>query len=207
MDRSNWLTEKIIQKMYYQEGLGAIEIAKKLKKNYSQIYKFMKRHGLNRRLASETTNLKFLRSPLSYTQKIDLTETEKQLHIAGLMLYWAEGSKANKSVVDFVNSNAEMVCLFLHMLKTIYQINTARLRVLIYCYSNHDTDNLISHWSTLLNIPINQFTQPYVRHNFDPNKSHKMPYGLVHIRYSDTRLLSQIKADIDIIAKEFKPGW
>lgn len=188
--------------MYYQEGLGAIELAKKLKKSYSQIYKFMKRRNWTRRLASETNKIKFLRTPLSYAKKGSLTLEEKHLHTAGLMLYWAEGSKVGKFVVDFVNSNSQMTYLFLHMLKTVYQINPERIRILLYCYSNHNPSKLVAYWSNLLKVPITQFTKPYVRHNFDPNKSHKMPNGLIHIRYADTRLLSQIMADIDIIAKE-----
>ncbi|MEK7525365.1 MAG: hypothetical protein AAB548_03280 [Patescibacteria group bacterium] len=34
-----------------------------------------------------------------------------------------------------------------------------------------------------------------------------MPYGLVHIRYSDSRLLAQIKSEIDIISNEIMLGW
>lgn len=202
MDKSNWLSEEVIQRMYYQEGLGAVEIAKKLKKSYSQVYKFMKRHNFQRRSFAETMKLKFLRSPLSYSKKTLLNESEKRLHCAGLMLYWAEGSKRNKNVVDFANSDPQMCVKFIKMLRIIYCVSEKRLRVYLYCFPNQNTDDLIKFWSTTLEIPSTQFSKPYVQSIFDPKKTHKMSHGLAHIRYADSRLLAQIKEDIDIICAQ-----
>lgn len=184
----------------YNSGASAQEIADHFGRTVWQVYRFMKRNSFSRRSAAETKNIKFRKSPLSFSFKENLTYSEKLLWISGLMLYWAEGSKAGKHVVDFANCNEGMILIFLKMLRSIYRINEERLRVYIYCYSNQNTDLIIDHWSIVTQIPKLKFTKPYIRNDYDPDKSGKMPNGLVHIRYADMRLLEKIKADIDKIS-------
>ena len=202
MNKSNWLSEEIIQELYYKQGLSALEIGRKFGHGYSQIYKFMRRHQMPRRACYQTHRLQFLRSPLSYSKVNHLTPALKKLWVAGLMLYWAEGAKAQPEKIDFANSDPKMCVLFLRMLREIYQINESRLRCFLYCYSNQDPLQLMYFWSNLLSIPTSKFFQPYIRHDFNVNKVGKMSKGLVHVVYSDSRLLSQIKADIDIISSQ-----
>lgn len=118
------------------------------------------------------------------------------------MLYWAEGSKRNKSTVDFANSDSHMAVIFLKMLREIYGVKESRLRIFIYCYSNQNVEDLKNYWSSLLKVPLGQFTQPFVRQDFKREKTGQMPHGLAHIRYSDSRLLSKIKSDIGIISSK-----
>lgn len=199
MNKSKWLSKEIIQELYYEQGLSAQEIGTKFGHGYSQVYKFMRRYNLPCRKRNGTRQLQFLRSPLSFQKLTRLTPIQKLLYTAGLMLYWAEGRKAGKHTVDFTNSDPYMVRVFLKMLREIYNITGPRLKCMIYCYSNQDPSSLHNYWSNLLNIPLTQFTKPYIRHDYDPAKTGKMPHGLIHIRYSDLRLLAQIKRDIGII--------
>jgi len=64
--------------------------------------------------------------------------------------------------------------------------------VYLYCYSNQSIELLLNYWYKLTNIPKSQFSKPYVRNDFLPEKSGKMEYGMVHIRYADKKLLYQI---------------
>jgi hypothetical protein len=162
----------------------------------------MRRHFLPRRPSHITNSINFHNSPLSFKPKIKMTQTEKFLKISGLMLYWGEGSKAGKCVVDFANSDEIMVKIFLKMLREIYGITESKLRIFLYCYSNQNPNQLIKHWSNILKIPISQFSKPYIRYDHNPNKTGKMEFGLVHIRYADTRLMEQIKKDIGKIASK-----
>ncbi len=181
------------------------ETAEKLNTSLSAINSVMRRNKIHRRTSAQTNKINFLKSPLSYRKKEKLSLSEKSLHLAGLMLYWAEGAKTGHTV-DFANSNAIMNKIFLEMLRNIYQVNEQRLRILLYCYSNQNPESLLHYWSEFLKIPMEQCTKPYIRHDFDANKSQKMPHGLVHIRYADLRLLVQIKTEIDIIASEISRG-
>lgn len=166
----------------------------------------MKKYKIPRRKPAETLKIQFDRSPLSFNKKIILMDPENKLYQAGLMLYWAEGAKADHGVVDFANSNPEMIKLFLSMLRKIYQIRGTKLRCLLYCYGNQAVDELIDFWSSQLTIPKSQFTRPYVRTDFKISQSGKMPLGLIHVRYNDKRLLRKILDDIDIIVSGLSRG-
>jgi len=191
-----------VRQLYYREGLSAREVGERLGKSVWQVIKFMRKNQIPRRQASETQRIQFQKRPLSYQKKQRLSQLEYRLHEAGLMLYWAEGVKSGQSTVDLANSDQRMIVLFLRVLREIYRVNEGRLRVLLYCYQNQDVSRLIRFWSGLLNIPKHQFIKPYVRRDFDLNKTNRMPHGLVHIRYNDKRLYSQILEDIDIIVSD-----
>ena len=62
-----------------------------------------------------------------------------------------------------------------------------------YFYSNQDANKNINYWSRLTKISKKQFTKPYVRKDFREDKKDKMPYGLIHIRYSDKKLFNLVK--------------
>ena len=126
--------------------MSAQETANKLGKNISQIYKFMRRHNLPRRTSAQTNRIRFYKSPLSYSKKHPLSPSEKSLLNSSLMLYWAEGYKAQPAV-DFANSNPKMVKIFLMCLRDIYQVNEQRIKIFLYCYSNQNLDTLIEFWS------------------------------------------------------------
>lgn len=193
---------RIVKKLYIEEKLSAREVGERLGKTVWQVIKFMKKYDIARRSAAETQQFQFKRKPLSFRKKKHLSIREQQLYNAGLMLYWAEGGKSDTSIIDFANSDKKMVLVFLRTLRKIYRVNEEKLRVLLYCYANQDPEKLITYWSKLLQIRRSKFYKPYIRGDFKLNKIHKMPNGLVHIRYADVRLFSQIQNDIGIIASE-----
>jgi len=154
----------------------------------------MKRYQITRRTPAHSNKIKFYNSPLSFKPKRKLTQKQQQLKTTGLMLYWAEGAKKHFSV-DFANSNPMMIRVFTKFLRDIYQVDESRLRCMIYCYPSHDVKPLTDYWSKLVNIPKTQFIKPYIRID-GGNTRDKMKYGLVHIRYSDKRLLQLILKEI-----------
>lgn len=158
----------------------------------------MRRANIPRRTASSTNHLRFLKSPKSFSQKANLTDSEKQLKVAGLMLYWAEGAKRNSKCVDFANSDPDMIKLFIHFLRKIYSVDETKFRIYLYTFPNLPMETTMQFWSNLTKVAISQFSKPYIR--IATNQVHdKMPHGLVHIRYSDIRLLRDIMLDIEQI--------
>ena len=70
-------------------------------------------------------------------------------------------------------------------------------------YADQDMERLKSFWSGITGIPAGQFVKPYVR-QLTPNVSRrKMPWGLLHIRYADTRLLQLLMR----WGQEFAQHW
>lgn len=203
-----WTKQKLdLLKRYYNSGLNMLEVGKCMGVTGSTINHTMRRNNIPRRTFSEASRITFSKKLPSYKKKARLSSKEKHLHVATLMLYWAEGAKGKHSI-DFANSDSKMATFFLKGLRKIYRVDEKRLRVCLYCYANQNANSLLNYWSSLLKIPKNQFIKPYVRENFNENKIGKMVYGVIHIRYSDKKLLMQIKAEIDIMQKRLnKLGW
>lgn len=196
------LTIEKLKNLYYKKGYSASRVGEILGRSTTSIYKFMKRHGLRRRSPAETNNIAYERQKPSYHSKKHLTLKEEKLKVAALMLYWAEGyknlsRKARGGTVDFGNSDPKMIQLFLKFLREICGVSENRLRIYLYCYANQNVEFLKNYWSKVTGISLKQFTKPYIRKDFLPEKSGKMKYGLVHIRYSDKKLFLQIKDWID----------
>lgn len=182
-----------LKKLYYEDKLSMEAIASSFGVSTDAVSYFMRKHSLVRRTASENEVIKFARKPLSYTLRTPKNESDRNLKIAGAILYWAEGYKTEKSKgIDFANADPMMVKVFVRFLREICGVDSRKMRVLLYCYSNQNVEKLIDFWSKMTRIPRSQFTKPYVRKDFREEQKGKMRYGMVHIRYSDKKLLAQV---------------
>jgi hypothetical protein len=84
-----------------------------------------------------------------------------QITVAALaMMFWCEGAKNNNRVV-FVNSDSELVKAFIVMLSEVFIISREKIRVCIHLHDYHDKDETLQFWSSVLNIPISQFTKSF----------------------------------------------
>ena len=187
----------IIKSLYYKDKLSVKDVAKKLDVSIDAIVYFMRKNGLVRRKSYETNSIKFEKAVPSFRLRKINTEYLKTLKTVGTMLYWGEGYKAGKSLVDFANSDKDMIVLFLKFLREICGVDEGRLRVYSYFYANQDIGKNIKFWSDVTKITKKQFTKPYIRKDFRKDKINKMPHGLIHIRYSDKKLLNLIKIWIE----------
>lgn len=188
------LSKDIIEKLYHKEGLSTIEIAKKLNVSVWAVLGFMRRNKIARRTFKEANSINFDKKPLSFSIKKKLNPREEKLKMAGVILYWGEGAKlrGKNASIDFANSNSVMIKVFVRFLREICGVDEKRLRVYLYCYSNQDIESLLNYWYKITCIPLHQFTKPYVRKDFLPEKIGTMEYGMIHVRYADKKLLIQM---------------
>jgi predicted DNA-binding protein YlxM (UPF0122 family) len=195
-----WPKEKLATlEKYYHSGLSMREVAQKMDTTLGAVVHTMRRNNIKRRPPIDTLHYQFYKSPLSYNPKQNLNLKEQLLKVAGLMLYWAEGGKRNTQAVNFTNSDPLMIRVFMKFLRSVYQINESKLRCLIYCFENQNIEELTNYWSLLTQIPKTQFQKPYIRKD-GGNKHNKMKYGLIHIVYSDTRLIQLILKEIKLLS-------
>jgi hypothetical protein len=191
-------------KHLYESGMGAKDISEKIGVSMDAVYYFFRKHKIPRRNRKEINNLLFKNKEATFKIKNTLIEAEKELKVSGIMLYWGEGSKWDgEKIVDFANSNSEMILIFLKFLRKICGIRESKLRIYLYCYGDQDINKLMSYWSKITKISKSQFTKPYIRQDFSKNKSGKMKYGLIHIRYNDKKLLYKIKEWIEEYKNKF----
>lgn len=184
---------ELVKQLYFCEGYSMKRVAEALGVSIDAVTYFMRRHNLKRRTLQEDSAIRFKNKPLSYLVKEKLTSEQEVLKTVGVTLYWGEGYKTEKSNgIDLANSDVSMVRVFLSFLREICGVDEKRLRVLLYCYSNQDPKKLLRFWSKETKISLGQFTKPYIRSDFKPAMLDRMPYGMVHIRYADKKLLKTV---------------
>jgi hypothetical protein len=178
-----------IKDLYLKEVSGP-EISSRLSIPVRQVYRVLEKLKVPRRGLALQHEIRFSKSPLSFKFKEKLSLKDKELLVAGLMLYYGEGAKT-KNTVDFANSDPRIVRIFLKFLRQICGVEEDRLRFYLYCFSDQNPQELIEFWSRDLKASKASFTKPYVREVYR-NLHRRMPYGVLHVRYSDLRLLKRI---------------
>jgi hypothetical protein len=182
-----------IKQLYYQKGFSARQISEHFSVSLDAVYYAMRRFKMKRRTRTEANAAHFALKPLSFSLRQRLTADEEILKTLGIALYWGEGYKTQKAHgIDFVNSDVRMVLVFLAFLRRVCGIDEKKLRVLLYCHTQSKISAHIRYWSHVTCIPRSQFTKPYVTKRVS-KKGQGMPHGLIHLRYSDKKLLDLIR--------------
>lgn len=189
----------LVKNLYYDEKLTMLGISKRLGVGIDAVVYCMRKNKIKRRSLVEANIISFQNKKLSFHEQVKLSLNQEQLKLVGLILYWGEGYKTNKSKgIDFANSDPGMIAIFVKFLRKVYRVDEKRFRVLLYCYSDQDISFLIKFWSNLTGISKRQFTKPYVRKDFKED-GRKMKYGMVHIRYADKKLFLSIMKSVEEI--------
>jgi len=98
--------------------------------------------------------------------------------VAGCMLYWAEGAN-DRGSVRFVNSDVEMMSLFLGFLKKFFGNNEVAVKVKYYTdvYSGIEIER---YWLDALNLPdscLRKGCADYYQKGKESKSKGKLPYG------------------------------
>lgn len=129
--------------------------------------------------------------------------SKREMYLAGLMLYWGEGLKANWSTVSFSNTNPKMIIFAKKWLTDCLDISGDKLVVRLHLYSDMDSSTEHGYWSTLLEIPITQFRKPYIKQSMRIGISEKGGFGhgtcdlTVHNAVLKKRIIMGIKVISD----------
>ena len=97
------------------------------------------------------------------------TLSESELFVAGVVAYWAEGSK-NKpwrtgQSVKFMNSDPRLIQLFLAWLRLV-GVTSDRLIFRLHIHQSANATDAVSYWSRVVDAPVSQFGRTTVKsHN------------------------------------------
>jgi hypothetical protein len=132
------------------------------------------------------------------------------LHLAGCMLYWAEGAKSRHELL-FVNSDADMLVIFIKFLRESMNIPDEKLKLRINCYLNNGLTQyeIEQYWLDILAVPREQLRQTII--NDQPKssqqKGRKLRYGVCVIAVSNVRFIQHIYGAIQEYSGIDKPEW
>lgn len=103
------------------------------------------------------------------------------------LIYWCEGGKGDKKIVQFTNSDPNLMRAFLRLFRSSYPLKEEKLRVCVHLHDYHNKDKQITFWSKITRIPKNQFIKPFIKVNQGKN-IHTDYQGCAQVRYCDVRV-------------------
>ena len=123
------------------------------------------------------------------------TINSRELFIAGVALYWAEGFKnKHEHRLGFCNSDPGMVKFYLRWLKEAIKVREQDLvaRVTLNASYKENSEKIEQYWSKITGIPLSQFTKPFYQHTqWKKQYTDRNYYGVlrIHVKGSLNSLL------------------
>jgi hypothetical protein len=136
---------------------------------------------------------------------------EDPLHLAGCMLYWAEGTKSRHSI-QFTNSDPRMLALFRRFLVESLGVPRDRVCLAINVYTGNGLtiDQIERYWLDLLDLPKSSVRKHAINHmptSSSGRARNKLPYGVCTLRVHNSWMLQHIYGAIQEYGGFDEPAW
>ena len=132
-------------------------------------------------------------------------------HVAGCMLYWAEGEK-DRNALRFYNSDPEMVRFFVVFLKTYFNLREEEIRITCNLFADHvqRQHEIEQFWLEVAQLPECSLGESYVnvysKHS-KKKRANRLPYGTVRVTVCRTRVVQSIFGSIQEYAGFEREAW
>ncbi len=124
------------------------------------------------------------------------------LKLTGAVLYWAEGYKAGVNMVNFSNSDPNMIALMMLFFRRVCKVPEEKFRGMVHIHPHLDAERARKFWSKISGIPIGQFHKTqFGISRASKHKRDTLPLGTFRIVICDACLLSKIKGWIKGVEK------
>lgn len=134
--------------------------------------------------------------------------TKRDLFIAGIFLYWGEGSKTQSTELSLSNTNPAIIIFFMKWVESTFKISKDQLRFTMHFYKDTDIKKETSFWVKTLGVKEEQFSKPYIKvsSSLRINQKGGFGHGTCNARLYKARLSEQVLMAIKAIAdKQIKP--
>jgi hypothetical protein len=132
-------------------------------------------------------------------------------HIAGCMLYWAEGSKS-RNVAQLANADPDLLRAFLAFLRSSYAVADDRIAFSVNCFLGNGlgVGEIQDWWLARLSLPATCLRKAVVNRPSSASKrlkGHVLPYGTARISVYSTFIVQSIYGAIQEYAGIERPEW
>lgn len=108
-------------------------------------------------------------------------------------LYWCEGAKhRGVSGLKFVNTDPKLAQFYITLLRKCYKTDEKKFRVRLHLHDYHNPRDAQIFWSTILNIPLNQFGKLYIKQRNQTKKFRQNFMGICFINYLDSNVRKEL---------------
>lgn len=134
-----------------------------------------------------------------------------RLHLAGCMLFWAEGDKC-RGGVRLANSDPDLLRTFVRFLRECYDAPDERISVTCNLFADHIARQreVEQFWLDTLELPRSTLrpsvVNVYSKYSQKKRKN-KLPYGTCKVVYNDTATAQSIYGAIQEYAGFDRPAW
>ncbi|MDO8470137.1 MAG: helix-turn-helix domain-containing protein [bacterium] len=132
--------------------------------------------------------------------------SKRDLYIAGLFLYWGEGSKTRVSELEVANTDPAVPKFFIYWTTHCLNLEKEKIRVHLHLYSDMNIESEIAYWSHALKLPREQFTKPYIKKNSSQSINRgTFGHGTCTIKISNARVAEKILQGLKAVREKFGP--
>jgi transcriptional regulator with XRE-family HTH domain len=141
-----------------------------------------------------------------------LARLREPLHVAGTMLYWAEGDKSNLHQARLVNADPELLRVFLGYLRTFFHLSDERVTITCHLFADHLVQQQAHerYWLDALGLPSvclrRSVVNAYSRSS-QGKRRRMLPHGTCRVAVNETRVLQSIFGAIQEYGGFERPEW
>jgi hypothetical protein len=132
------------------------------------------------------------------------------LHLAGCMLYWAEGTKSRTNLI-LVNSDPDMLVFFVRFLRVSLGIADQDIRLFVNCYDNNGLSvaEIENKWIVLLGLTRTNLRKTTVNRQPASSKQNgrKLLYGVCAVVVYQMSVVQRVFGAIQEYVGIDKPEW
>ncbi|MCB9811574.1 hypothetical protein H6783_01550 [Candidatus Nomurabacteria bacterium] len=118
--------------------------------------------------------------------------TAQELFFLGVALYWGEGTKKKRGVVEFTNSDPKVVEVMMRFFRDVCSVPEKKFRGHVYIHEHLSIEKAEQYWSRVARIPRRQFYKTSIQHNRTRLKKDTLTKGTFAISICDTELKLRI---------------
>lgn len=129
---------------------------------------------------------------------------KKDLLIAGIFLYWGEGTKRMKEGLSIANTNPNIIKFTIFWMTKILGVPKSKIKAKLHLYNDMNTKKEHLFWSKELGISLEQFRKPYIKKTTTISVDYSgFKHGTCAVFGGDVRLKEMVMMSIKAIAEKY----
>ncbi len=165
---------------------------------------FVRKYGqsaVDKRRITRSKNKGFRENLVISRAKGEITRINTgDLRLMGVAMYWSEGAKTCRNVVQFSDRDPQKIRLIMRFFREICLVSEHKFRGHISIDPHLDAEDAKLYWSGIARIPVEQFYKPYQSYLSSRQHIEKIPkYGTFAVIIADVKLFLKITSWIEKI--------
>lgn len=133
------------------------------------------------------------------------------LHLAGCMLYWAEGAKSRNTLM-LANSDPQLLRMYVRFLRESLRVESEAITLRLNVYLDNDLPlgEIEEYWLSLLQLPKSALRAHTIDHlptSSSGRKPNKLRYGVCSVKVNSTELVQHVFGAIQEYGGFEQPAW